>query len=306
MSSRHRSDPDLVQTSSLQTSSRERAPQQAPERQRDWMRWAKPALPGIELIHAHFLQHQFERHWHDTFSIGVTRTGVQSFNAAGNLNHSTAGKIMCFNPGVAHDGQAGGEVGFGYSMAYIDTDRVQQWAHDAGLGDGRIHATQPLISDDDTAQKLLDAFAALEQNQESLRAETLMQRATVQLLSRHGDSAAAAKSNFNNNTAAQNRLGSVRDYIHAHFDQDITVAQLSAVAGISRVHLTRAFKSEQGIAPHAYLNNVRIHEAKARIQAGMPLAAVACDVGYADQSHFYRRFKGATGATPAQWKAGRE
>ena len=294
-----------LQTSGLQTPSKVRVPQRALERPHDWVRWAKPALPGVELIHAHFVQHQFERHWHETFSIGVTRAGVQSFNAAGTLNHSTLGKIMCFNPGVSHDGQAGSEIGFGYSMAYISADRVQQWVRDAGLGDGCIHATRPLISDDDTAQALLDAFAALGQNQESLRAETLMQSATVQLLSRHGDSAAAPRSDFNN-TAAQNRLRSVRDYIHAHFDQDITVAQLSEVAGISRVHLTRVFKSAQGIAPHAYLNSVRIHEAKTRIQAGMPFSTVACDVGYADQSHFYRRFKGATGATPAQWKAGRE
>ena len=42
----------------------------------------------------------------------------------------------------------------------------------------------------------------------------------------------------------------------------MTVEQLSAVTNVSRVHLTRAFNRAQGIAPHAYLNTLRINAAK--------------------------------------------
>jgi AraC-like DNA-binding protein len=34
----------------------------------------------------------------------------------------------------------------------------------------------------------------------------------------------------------------------------------------------------------------------------MPLASVALECGFADQSHLTRRFKGAVGVTPAAWR----
>ena len=83
----------------------------------------------------------------------------------------------------------------------------------------------------------------------------------------------------------------------------MTVEQLSAVTNVSRVHLTRAFNRAQGIAPHAYLNTLRINAAKDLMRSSSKaLADVALEVGYADQSHFCRRFKGATGTAPSLWK----
>jgi AraC-like DNA-binding protein len=54
--------------------------------------------------------------------------------------------------------------------------------------------------------------------------------------------------------------------------------------------------------PHVYLNAVRVSEAQKRIRLGMPLATVALECGFADQSHFTRRFKGSVGVTPAAWR----
>ena len=248
---------------------------------------------------AHFVGHQFERHWHDTFTIGVTHCGVQSFVAGGSTYHSTRQKIMCFNPGVAHDGKAGCAGGFGYSMAYIGSEVVARWTVDAGLGARNMYVDKPLISDDETATALSTAFTANEQQGESLRAYTLISQAVVQLVSRHG-----ARSSHNlalDKSPAW--LGRVRDYMHAHFAQDVTVEQLSAVANVSRVHLTRAFTRAQGIAPHAYLNTLRINAAKDLMRSSSKaLADVALEAGYADQSHFCRRFKGATGMAPSLWK----
>ena len=50
-----------------------------------------------------------------------------------------------------------------------------------------------------------------------------------------------------------------------------------------------------------YLNAVRIAQAQALIRRGMPLAAVALECGFADQSHLTRRFKGSVGVTPSAW-----
>ena len=265
----------------------------------DWLQRKQPTLRGVDLIHAHFVKHQFERHWHESFSVGVTRSGVQSFRAAGSVHHSTQRKIICFNPGVAHDGQAGSADGFGYSMVYIDTDVVARWATEAGLPPGGIYIRQPLISDDATAPKLTAAFKSTGQPGESLRAYALLSSAVVQLLCRHGGRV--------QHDAIIDRapvwIGQVREYLHAHFADDVTVEQLSAVANVSRVHLTRTFTEAQGIPPHAYLNTLRINAAKDLMRhSNIALADVALEVGYADQSHFCRRFKGSASTTPSLWR----
>lgn len=48
--------------------------------------------------------------------------------------------------------------------------------------------------------------------------------------------------------------------------------------------------------------HLRLAEAKRRLGAGVPIAAVAADLGFADQSHLHRRFKGAFGMTPGEWR----
>jgi AraC-like DNA-binding protein len=55
-----------------------------------------------------------------------------------------------------------------------------------------------------------------------------------------------------------------RDYLHAHAQQDIGLAQLAAATGVDRFRLTRAFKAAYGLAPHAYLVQLQLRLVKAR------------------------------------------
>jgi len=65
----------------------------------------------------------------------------------------------------------------------------------------------------------------------------------------------------------------------------------------------RPAMSRAPMPPHVYLNAVRVAEAQKRIRLGMPLASVALECGFADQSHLTRRFKGSVGVTPAAWRS---
>jgi AraC-like DNA-binding protein len=57
------------------------------------------------------------------------------------------------------------------------------------------------------------------------------------------------------------------------------------------------------MAPHAYLNQIRLERARQLLSAGEPSAQVAAATGFVDQSHLTRRFKGAFGVTPGQYRA---
>ena len=57
----------------------------------DWSRyWRSPDAP-VEAMHAHFRDHVYHRHSHETYSLGVTDAGAQSFTCRGAARTSAAG-----------------------------------------------------------------------------------------------------------------------------------------------------------------------------------------------------------------------
>jgi AraC-like DNA-binding protein len=264
----------------------------------DWARYIPNALQGVQLLQAHFLNHKFERHSHAEFSFGVTHSGVQSFSARGSLHHSQPGNIVAFNPEVAHDGMAGHESGFGYQMVYVPQEVVADWCTDYFADRALRYVNQPQIDDIESAKLLQNAFSAMAQSQESLRAQSLLAGSIMHLLSRHGGLSAAQS--LHSETPPW--IVRVKDYIQAHYCHDITADELATIAGVSRIHLNRVFTQITGSPPHAYLNTLRIRHAQLRLLAGDSAINVASDCGFADQSHMIRRFKGSLGITPKQWQ----
>jgi AraC-like DNA-binding protein len=247
---------------------------------------------------AHFTEHAFERHSHETFSIGLTHTGVQTFHCAGALHASLPGDLILFNPDAAHDGQRGTPEGFGYSILYVPESVVAGATDpDAGLHLPR-RFRQPVAQDPGAARLYTRVLDAIAQPRETLRTEICMRELLIALLQRHGEAGPRALHATHPGAA---RLQRVRDHLEAHYAEDLTVQELAQVAGLSRAHLTRAFTQHFGVPPHIHLNTVRIRRAQAAMLRGEALAEVAVSCGFADQAHFSRRFKGAVGATPAQW-----
>ncbi len=264
---------------------------------KDWARFRPGALAGVTQMNAHFTEHTFERHSHETYSIGVTASGVQTFHCGGTLHASLRGDVILFNPDEPHDGQRGTQEGFGYSMLYVSQQVVDE-CHDKEAGlDMSAYFSQPVVRDAAMGHALARAITAASQPQESLRAEELTRDVLVRLLQRYGE----RRSGDDAKPAGAARMVRVRDYLRSHFDQDITVDALAREAGLSRVHLTRAFAQQFGVPPHIYLNAVRIERAQAAMLAGQGLAEVAAACGFADQSHFSRRFKGSVGLAPGAW-----
>lgn len=74
----------------------------------------------------------------------------------------------------------------------------------------------------------------------------------------------------------------------------VRVAELAEQAGISPRTLERMFREQTGLSPKTFIRMVRFQHALARLKSGgnhASLAHLACECGYADQSHFIRDFK---------------
>ena len=98
---------------------------------------------------------------------------------------------------------------------------------------------------------------------------------------------------------APGALRRVRQHVEAYFAQKIDLSRLAGIAGLSTSYFQRAFKQSFGMPPHRYVMMRRLAAAAELIRkTSKPLAEVAIDVGFSDQSHFTRIFTQMTGETP--------
>lgn len=96
-------------------------------------------------------------------------------------------------------------------------------------------------------------------------------------------------------------LGAARDYLLAHSNESVTIAELADMMGLAESHLIRAFHREFGLPPHAYQMRLRLAAACELLSRGISVSTVAFECGFADQSHLSRNFKAVYGMTPAAW-----
>lgn len=95
-------------------------------------------------------------------------------------------------------------------------------------------------------------------------------------------------------------LRRVRDYVHDHLSEEITLEALAALVYLSPYHFARKFKAATGLPPYQYVLQCRIEQAKTLLTAGNhSISQVAQAVGFASQSHLTRHIKNTFGVTPA-------
>jgi len=96
------------------------------------------------------------------------------------------------------------------------------------------------------------------------------------------------------------RLSIARDYIQAHFSEDVNLNELSRVACLSPYHFHRAFKHTFGITPKKFVTGLRIEKAKwLLLHRSYSVQSICNDVGFKDVSSFTRLFTSYTGQTPS-------
>ena len=252
---------------------------------------------GIELLQASFHSHVYDRHMHDAYAIGVTLRGVQRFWCRGATHDSTPGHVIVIRPGEVHDGRSGSAGGYAYRMLYVRPEIVHAIAAESRAHRSDLDVAGPLVSDAAAFDLLNAGWSALALAPSSLASDELLVRGVSAL-------ALGCRSTIDATTRDHDRpLNRVCDYLHANLERTITMRELAGIASMSRFRLTRMFQQRYGLSVHGYLRHLRLEEAKRRLARGEEIASVAADLGFVDQSHFHRRFRGSYGMTPGQWRA---
>lgn len=266
----------------------------------NWIDLSQDADTGIETLRAHFEGHAYDPHWHDSYLVGVTEQGVQQFNCRRARHQSTPGKVFLLEPGDIHDGDAPTADGFTYRMLYLDPQWLQRElgaVFDHAPDNSQLSFAATLACDARLAQATSLAFETLHRGELKIVRQTALD-ALLERLTSH--------SHWRTRDGQDPRLPRVaqmaRDYLHANAQYDIGLDQLAAITGVDRFRLSRAFKAAYGMAPHAYLVQLRLATARRMLARGEQPATVAMELGFADQSHLGRWFVRAYGLTPALYR----
>jgi AraC family transcriptional regulator len=104
-----------------------------------------------------------------------------------------------------------------------------------------------------------------------------------------------------------NWLACVRDLLHEHCHDELTLSEIAATVGVHPVYLARVFRQHFHCSVGEYVRRLRIEYAcQQMMKTEASLVEIAHAVGFYDQSHFTRTFKRMTGMTPAEFRAARK
>ena len=256
-------------------------------------------LQGLPLLQARFHQQHFSRHVHEGYCIGVIDQGAQRFFRSGANHIAAQDSIILVNPDQVHDGHSATEGGWSYKAIYP----LPQMLFDMGSEFRQQHQGTPLfaspvVEDPWMANQLRCLFQILSSSDNSLQRESCYLQVMAILLKRHAKQRYEPQVLLSHPRAIQQ----AREYIDAHFQQQISTRFLAQLVGLNPYYLTRLFQQSLGLPPHAYQIQKRLQLAHRLIRQHMPLIQVADLCGFSDQSHLNRHFKKWLGITPGQLK----
>jgi AraC-like DNA-binding protein len=244
--------------------------------------WRHEAVDGVDLLRARFLTHRYGRHSHETYTFGLIEAGVEEFEYGGSLLRASAGAVALLDPDVVHTGQAATPAGWSYRVLYPEVSVVADVAAELGWPAGTPHFPQTVLTDPATAVLLRTAHQAAEHG-DQLASSTLLRGTLAGLLLAHAAGGPAAAPCPARRAPAAVRA--VKDLLAERLADPPALAELAA-----------------GLPPHAYLNQLRVRRSRLLLDDGIPAAAVAAQVGFADQAHLTRHFKRVVGVPPAAYQ----
>jgi AraC-like DNA-binding protein len=261
--------------------------------------WRVPDLVNLELLQATYITHSFSRHIHETYAIGVIQQGTEAFSYRGEHYNAPANHVVAIHPGETHTGHAATSDGWKYSMLYPDVSLLQRSIAELSPDPGVVpFFPNPVMFDPLLAGWLLRLHRALSESAPRLEQESRLLWTFAQMVVRHADLKVKSVHIGKESDAVQQ----VREYLEAHYTENVSLEELAAIANLSPFHLLRTFRHQVGLPPHSYLNQVRLIRAKRLLAIGDSISTVAQQVGFADQSHLTRQFKRMWGFTPGQYQ----
>src|SRR5438270_8687554 len=215
-------------------------------RRPDSIRFGTGAL-GIERAEVYLSTCAFEPHRHDTYAIGITTAGVQTFHYRGSRRICLPGQLHVLHPDEAHDGAAGTDGGFGYRILYIPPELVR---------DALAGRALPLVAA--PTQQLVPAAALIASLLSDID-EPINELSSAEMAVAVADGLVSLSGHPDRRKAAidTRAVELARDYLAAHAREQTSALILEKIAGTDRFTIARHFRWAFGTSPDRYRTSRR-------------------------------------------------
>ena len=256
--------------------------------------WQVSDVQGLELLQATFITHSFPKHFHESYGIGLSEQGSGIIHCQGTKHIAPPRQLIFFPPGQVHSGYANEQAPWTYRMMYLDVALVVEIIQGYS---STVSFPNTTFSNQAIALAFIFTHRLFSQSASTLEREASLQN-FVKLLYQQARRRFQTQHKFCDSRA----IKLVREYLEANYQENVSMRTLAHLTGLSSNYLITAFRREVGISPHRYQAQVRVYKAKHDLQTQKPLAQVAIDAGFCDQSHFNRCFKRLVGVTPGIYR----
>ena len=257
----------------------------------------REVVRGVDVLHASYTRWSYALHAHDFFAVGVFMSGGVRFRYRGSRIACGPQAVMALDPEEPHDGSPF-EGGFTKAVAYFGDDVICRMLDRPDEEHHGRRVRTPVIADPALFSSFADWLQRAPSAVEPLSVEAAF-AGLIEKLFRSGAPGAEA-------VPRPRQLEKARALLHDAYNEVVTLAALSELAGLSRAAFVRAFTRTYGLPPHRYLLMVRLRAARRDLANGSDLAQAALRNGFCDQAHLTRRFRDAYGYTPGAYRDGHD
>ena len=265
-----------------------------------------PDLPYLEARHTQLRGSHYDLHTHECFTFVLIKAGRSAFRYRGGRVPMGPGAVIAILPGEPHACLLEPGDDLAYSQFYLDSAWLAALlAGDRGRTPDFTALDAGVFTDPGSVRSFLRLEALVGSGLPAVEKDALFREHMRGILEPVLAQAPGVRPVPSPRRALDRRRGilAAREHLAANLERPVPLDELAGVAGLSSGHLVRAFRSTLGLPPHAYQNQLRVERAKGLLAAGLPIAQVAQDTGFTDQSHFHRTFVRFVAATPGQYQA---
>lgn len=238
---------------------------------------------------------QFTKHFHDTYTIGLTHDGLfKSINQdQATISYKYSTRVI--NPGEVHYGDSNS---WKYTNFYPTLELVSEIYEQIFFEKKIPIFSKHIIEDINLYNLLFRFFYSAYKNEDKMLIETNLISALSYLIKNYTSETKNYEPLFNDKSIIKDSIEFIKDSLETNISLDL----LATNSSLSKYHYLRVFKNHIGLTPHQYILTQRVQRGKELVLKGVPLNEIATEVGFSDQSHFIRSFKRIYGYLPSTLK----